>query len=509
MNARTHARLLSLVVFCTALGVGAVEVARRLEQTNFDRLVTLQADTQARLLEQSVDLHLQRAKTLSVDYSYWDEVVDYIAAPDEQWARDNLDSALLTYQVDAIWLFQADGATVPGVTSSGARMLEQAPWSAAQTKDFLAHGPFQQRFVDTPLGPMAIFAATVHPSDDVAHRTAPRGLLVVGKRLDDALLTDLSTSTATSVALVDAVLPSRDQGVVVAGIPVPGADGAPISWLESRGPIAALQEIREATNRMILWQFAVAGVVLAIATLALRTWVVKPLERLSEALATGKTEPLASLRDEPDEFGSLALLVEEFFTQKSRLEREYQERGLLARALEHRAMHDVLTGLPNRALFQDRLRVAMARADRHGGNVAVVVVDLDKFKQINDSHGHAIGDGLLVAVGQRLLAAVRVGDTVARFGGDEFAMILAEVSTTDAALMTTRRLLDTFRAPFAVEGMTLQVSPSMGVCLYPSQAKEANDLLQRADLAMYEVKRDGRNAVRVWTPPVATAAAPK
>ena len=167
------------------------------------------------------------------------------------------------------------------------------------------------------------------------------------------------------------------------------------------------------------------------------------------------------------------------------------------RALEQaqfQAQHDALTGLPNRVLLFDRLSEALLNARRRGDQVAVLFIDLDHFKPINDCHGHAVGDVVLQRVAQRLGHSVRETDTVARLGGDEFVVVLREVQVPDAATLVARKILSSLRAPVVVDGIELSVGASIGIAFGPAQGEDAGDLLNRADTAMYAAKHD-RNAL--------------
>ena len=187
-------------------------------------------------------------------------------------------------------------------------------------------------------------------------------------------------------------------------------------------------------------------------------------------------------------------------------ERKLAEAELLeAQKLAHVALHDPLTGLPNRIAFQEHLEVALARAQREGTGVAVLYIDLDNFKLINDSFGHAAGDELLRAVASRLREAIRKTDVVSRQGGDEFLVLLSDLkpdavtAAGDPAFLvpaevvarTVRRIM---HAPFLVEGIEIYVSASVGISLYPSDASDSETLLKHADVAMYAVKQSGRDS---------------
>lgn len=164
------------------------------------------------------------------------------------------------------------------------------------------------------------------------------------------------------------------------------------------------------------------------------------------------------------------------------------------------AYHDALTGLPNRLLFNDRLTMALAHAARTEQGLAVIFLDIDHFKNINDSLGHAVGDMLLQAVAKRLMHWSRKEDTVARIGGDEFIMLLQGTQDPDYAVFVAGRILDSLTEPFLVGEHDLYVSASIGITLYPLDGQDIEALVSNADLAMYRAKEDGRNNYKLFTP---------
>ncbi|UCV09944.1 CHASE domain-containing protein [Dechloromonas denitrificans] len=163
--------------------------------------------------------------------------------------------------------------------------------------------------------------------------------------------------------------------------------------------------------------------------------------------------------------------------------------------LRHMAQHDPLTGLPNRTLFSDRVQHELAHAKRQAGHFALVFLDLDHFKPINDNYGHAIGDILLQQVAKRLQRALRASDTVGRIGGDEFVLLLAEVSGADAALALAEKIRHEIARPYSINGQDLTISCSLGVALYPNDGDDEISLTKSADEAMYQAKDSGRNSV--------------
>ncbi|MDT4988660.1 MAG: hypothetical protein QOI74_2754, partial [Micromonosporaceae bacterium] len=160
-----------------------------------------------------------------------------------------------------------------------------------------------------------------------------------------------------------------------------------------------------------------------------------------------------------------------------------------AAASRHDAMHDALTGLANRTLLADRVSLAMAAGRRHGTHVGLILIDLDGFKEVNDTLGHKFGDLVLQKVAARLNATIRDGDTVARLGGDEFAILLPELASGEQATTIAERLLEVLRRPIDIEQYLLEVGASIGIAVYPTNCDSAEQLLQNADIAMYAAKR--------------------
>ncbi|HEX5372678.1 MAG TPA: EAL domain-containing protein [Aquabacterium sp.] len=181
-----------------------------------------------------------------------------------------------------------------------------------------------------------------------------------------------------------------------------------------------------------------------------------------------------------------------------RLKVEMAERREAERRIEYLAFHDVLTRLPNRELARDRLQQAVADARRHEQRVALVYLDLDNFKAINDTLGHGAGDRLLQALAQRFIAQVRESDSVCRLGGDEFLLVLKGLSEIDVVAPLMVKLLDELQRPVAIDGHELVISASAGVAMYPEDGADFDALLQKADMAMYRAKEVGRNTYRFF-----------
>jgi diguanylate cyclase (GGDEF)-like protein len=264
------------------------------------------------------------------------------------------------------------------------------------------------------------------------------------------------------------------------------------------------------------------GIVLLLVIALLFTWMVASLflgrhlllrlQQVSRHLRSDKAAahaPLAALTELTeggDEIAEMARAVRHLLADREALQARTAELSAAkealteqGRVLEMMAHHDALTGLPNRALLNDRLAQALAQARRSGRPLALLFLDLDGFKDINDSLGHASGDRLLQSVAERLRTLVREGDTVARLGGDEFVVMLVNLAQAGDAVAIARAIAQALARPHPVDGHTLHITASIGVAAFPDDGDSAEALLKHADVAMYRAKALGRNAVQLYT----------
>lgn len=179
---------------------------------------------------------------------------------------------------------------------------------------------------------------------------------------------------------------------------------------------------------------------------------------------------------------------------------DISERKAAEQIIRHMALHDALTDLPNRVLCDNRLEQAIVKARREDSSLAVMFLDLDKFKPVNDTYGHAVGDVLLKEVARRVRECLRESDTLARLGGDEFVVILESIKSEENALMVAEKIRYALNQPFDVAGHTVSISSCTGIAIYPQHGQDSRTLSRNADTAMYYVKRHGRNNVLVYRP---------
>lgn len=178
--------------------------------------------------------------------------------------------------------------------------------------------------------------------------------------------------------------------------------------------------------------------------------------------------------------------------------RDITEQTALLGQLERAANFDLVTGLPNRQQFRRRLEQAMQESRRHGGSIALLFIDLDGFKSVNDEHGHGVGDAYLASVGRRLEALLREGDSVARLAGDEFTVLLTQVGPSDEVEVVATKVVASLAQEFLIDGITITSGASIGIALFPQDAETGEELVRRSDIAMYEAKKLGKGMFRFY-----------
>ena len=256
-------------------------------------------------------------------------------------------------------------------------------------------------------------------------------------------------------------------------------------------PLAAVQgEVLDLGRSIlkILLVLSLVGVVLAAGVSRVVTQPLQAMVAAAQAFSRGLAHGALPVHRK-DEVGDLA---RSFHDMEQQISRQITELNASRDAMAHLAHHDALTGLPNRRMFEQRLAQALELSRRSGRDCALLFVDLDDFKAINDTRGHAVGDLVLQAVARVILGAVRQADTVARLAGDEFTVLCENVDSEEAALQIVAKLEQAFVPPLDIEGQPFPVRASIGVSLFPRDAQDAHTLLASADAAMYRVKQSHR-----------------
>lgn len=278
-----------------------------------------------------------------------------------------------------------------------------------------------------------------------------------------------------------------DIDIVAASEPVDGLRESVTIWRERSDILSPLAPLR--------WVIAIGVVAAVLAAIGVALWLgrrvaerVAALTELTEAMSDGDWSRRSGVADR-DEFGRLSASIDRMAEQ---VELDRRRRRQIEDRLAHQALHDSLTGLANRAKFLDRLSDALARSSRSGAPVAVLFCDLDNLKTINDEMGHNAGDDLLMELAARMSNSVRPSDTVARFGGDEFVVLCAEMAAPGDATVVADRLMRALADPFEVQGELVSSSASVGIAVGSGATTSADDLVRNADAAMYAAKRSGK-----------------
>ncbi len=262
--------------------------------------------------------------------------------------------------------------------------------------------------------------------------------------------------------------------------------GRPIYTLYFEEDIPLLQHMKEETLRQGMFQGEI-----------------RKRTKSGEGIDTLLT--LTPFRDENGDVIGLTRFTQDI-TQRKKIEQQLKEQTEL---LNYQAYHDALTGLPNRTLFDDRLQQAMANAKKHDEMLGLLFIDLDNFKQINDTLGHPIGDRILKVIAKRLQGTIREEDTLARLGGDEFVLLTRALTSPQSASTIANKIIDALRPGIVLDAHELHISASIGVSLYPQDTSDKNDLLKYADTAMYKAKEVGKNAYKFYSEDMTTEAVEK
>jgi diguanylate cyclase (GGDEF)-like protein/PAS domain S-box-containing protein len=318
-----------------------------------------------------------------------------------------------------------------------------------------------------------------------------RGLLralryaIERKTLEDALFVEKERAQVTLNSIGDAVA-CTDMSGNLTFLNLVAEKLTGWSWSEAAGrPMAEVFRILDTTNREIIpnpMDLAVRGDrtvhLPANSILVRRDGFEIPIE-----------DSVAPIHDREGQAAGAVIIF-----------RDVSAARALALQMVHSAEHDYLTGLPNRMLLNDRISQAIALAPRHMKHVALLFLDLDGFKHINDSLGHSIGDKLLQSIAKRLVDCVRASDTVSRQGGDEFVVLLSEVEQTEDPAITARRMLKAVAEAHTIDLHDLHITTSIGVSVYPDDGLDADTLIQNADTAMYQAKENGRQGIQFFKP---------
>ncbi len=302
-----------------------------------------------------------------------------------------------------------------------------------------------------------------------------------------------------------------DCSAVLAAVPAPARNSPgvirpllrrnePVGTLVLKSDLHEIEARRQKLLRVAGWLALLALAAGGVVGSFLQRKISGPIFSIAYAMSDVSAKQDFTIRVPVSGADEIAQLGNGFNVMLSELERREAEKKNFEAKLQFQASNDPLTGLPNRRLFSDRLGQTLALAGREKRIVALLYIDLDGFKLVNDSLGHSIGDALLVQVAGRLHSRVRQSDTLARLGGDEFTVILGSLHARPEAELVANSLLQVLAHPFVIEGHQLTIGASIGISMFPDDAEQAPDLMQQADSAMYAAKRNGKNRAMYFSP---------
>lgn len=259
-------------------------------------------------------------------------------------------------------------------------------------------------------------------------------------------------------------------------------------------PLAVVLRQDDMLGTVTLRIVVLLSLLIAIIAALLARFIARPINAMSAAVQNFDDDRLTAALplDRQDEIG---ILARSFRDMRVQITQQLAELETRRGELEHIAQHDFLTGLPNRALFADRVDLALASARRNRGRLALLFIDLDQFKPINDTRGHAVGDQLLKCLADRIRDTIRESDTAARLGGDEFVVLLQEVRDNADAFAVADKIRRAIATPCRIDGLDATVSASIGVAFFPDHGNDLTELTKHADEAMYRAKEQGRDTV--------------
>jgi len=531
---RVQTRIILLIALVGVMLVGYLSVALGIQKSRIESVLREQGDVSTRLLEGLVEELGKDLRIFASDYSEWDELVAFMGRRDPLWAARNLATGLSNFRATGCWLFDGNGAMVWRQASGG--LPEVWPIPKERLRAIYAEGSRGRCFFTAGKTLYECRWSPIRGSPSAP----PVGYLVVARIWDASFLKQLEYLSSCRVHLGSSgekLSGKAGRPNLVSAVALAGFDGLPVDMLiaESQSPFLA---------RLGEWprEFLVSMVIFCVLLLLLLSFYLfhflrNPLLALSRSLEGQSRALLGPLLADGSIFGRLARLVDDSFRHRERLEaeirdrqraetqvrewsaslerrvsertskledavaqlkEEIEQRRRLEERYQHLAYHDVLTGLPNRTLLFDRIQQALAWGGRHGGQAAVLFIDLDRFKMVNDSLGHQVGDLALVHIAGRLKSCLRASDTVGRIGGDEFIVLLSELRAPEDAAHLARQMLRQISEPLSLEGQEHTLTASIGLALFPGDGTDADALVKAADTAMYQAKEFGRNNLQAF-----------
>jgi diguanylate cyclase (GGDEF)-like protein len=397
------------------------------------------------------------------DYSWWNAAVKNLVFDfSPAWARENLEWLQTNFGVSQVFVFGPDRRPVyTTLGDGGAAALDDPVWRLPDFLDIVARAQSQSdtpeaattAYVVFPEGIQLVAASKIiEEADRTGHPPYPeKAILVVTKHIDGKLINRIGHAFQLRGLTLNRDAPDPDA----ARLPLRDSTGEPVAFLH--------------------WQPSEPGT-------QLLEWLAWPLGLVFACVG-----------------GVIAMIVVRARRAGMALQEAFDARIAAQEELEYSARHDALTELPNRALFLEHLATSIAHALRYGSSFTLHYLDLDGFKGVNDTYGHPAGDEMLTTLAERFRSVVRATDTIARFGGDEFAILQRTTSDPQDARLLAQRLIDAVEAPFDIEGREVRITLSVGIA-FDIESEDPEEIISKADRALYRAKREGGNRFEIYDP---------
>ncbi len=528
-------KVLLIIIGATALLLGIVfAVSQYFFMSSFQRIEEQYAREMVQRTTSVFNNQLENLSRINLDWAAWDDTYAFVQNPSEhqEYVISNFtDSTFINNRLNFIFIIDREGRLVYGkgfdLNSKTEVDIPPVLHEGVLSKTLTYHEEVQDyvaSIILLPQGPLLISAQPILTSNDGG---PIRGTFIMARYFDDSMIKGISDTVHVPLAV--AQIDDKDM---------PPYFQAALSYLSPEMPVyicveggkriagyALIEDIygdpalifridmprdvyAQGQAMMLYFMLALCGLAAVFAyivNITVGRTIIRRLERvghfvnnisisgdLSTNLPTKSNDELTVLER------NINRMVDKLQEQQDELNRELEERKKMAQKLREMATHDFLTGLPNRLLLVDRYNIASALAHRNQDRLAVMSLDIDRFKSINDNLGHDMGDKVLKAFGGQITGIIRASDTLARVGGDEFILMMLETNHMEDATVIARKIIESFKEPVYIDGHWIYLSTSIGIAIYPEDATDLETLIKKSDAALYYAKGHGRNAFKFF-----------